>query len=224
MCFSATASFGASAVITVISVASFKKASAPAQRALACIPLFFAVQQSVEGVLWLSFMHDEYRYLYSFAVHTFLFLALSVWPTMVPLAFMMPEPDGTRKKILKVLLGAGVLVSLFHLFCLMNYGAEASPKPHHIRYDLNFPPKLLYLSSIIYFIPALIPAFISGFKYIRWIGAGLIASYIISWIFYHHFIISVWCFFATGISLIVLLAIVRMNQPLGLRYAMSNRD
>jgi hypothetical protein len=211
MCFSAGVSFGASAVILVISVASFKKASTPAQAVLAGIPLFFGIQQAIEGVLWLSLRHEEYHYLYSFATHSFLVLALVVWPTMIPLMAMLPEQDERRKKILKFLLGAGVLVSLFHLYCLIHFGASASAKPNHIRYEFHFPESMLYISSIIYFVPALIPAFISGIKALRWLGLALVCSYAFSWIFYHHYIISVWCFFATIISGIALIAIVQMQ-------------
>ena len=54
MCFSATASFGASAVLGVIGVAAVAKAKTKPQRLFASIPLVFAVQQLSEGFLWLS--------------------------------------------------------------------------------------------------------------------------------------------------------------------------
>ena len=45
MCFSATASFGASIVLTGIGVASLKQVKEPAQYPFASIPLIFGVQQ-----------------------------------------------------------------------------------------------------------------------------------------------------------------------------------
>jgi hypothetical protein len=82
----------------------------------------------------------------------------------------------------------------------------------HIRYEFHFPKQLLYISSVIYFIPALIPPFLSTHKPLLLIGVGLIVSYAFSWLFFHYHIISVWCYFATIISLLALNAIMRMNR------------
>jgi len=212
MCFSAGVSFGASAVIGVISVVSFKKATDSSHAVLAGIPLFFAIQQAIEGFLWLSLQNPAFGYLYPPSTYAFLALALVVWPTMIPLMAMLPEPDARRKKILRLLMAAGLLVSLFHLFCLAYYGASASAQQHHIRYEFHFPNELLYISSVIYFVPALIPPFVSSHGSVRWIGVGLIVSYVFSWLFFHYQIISVWCFFATIISIIALYAIMQLNK------------
>ena len=58
MCFSAGASFAASAVTAVAGVAAFSVAKKPAFRLLAAIPIFFALHQLAEGVLWMTLGGD----------------------------------------------------------------------------------------------------------------------------------------------------------------------
>ena len=58
MCFSATASFIAGVSLSVFGVATVKKAKRKAEIPFAMIPLFFGVQQIIEGMLWLSFRFE----------------------------------------------------------------------------------------------------------------------------------------------------------------------
>jgi len=57
MCFSANASFAASAVTGVIGIIAITKTRTTPQLLFATIPLLFSVQQLSEGVVWLSLKH-----------------------------------------------------------------------------------------------------------------------------------------------------------------------
>lgn len=59
MCFSAGASFGASAILVVIGVASLRKVQTRAHLPFAAIPLLFGIKQAFEGVLWLMLGDDS---------------------------------------------------------------------------------------------------------------------------------------------------------------------
>mgnify|MGYP000091041284 FL=1 len=54
MCFSATASFAASAVLGATGIATLAKTKDRKMLPLATIPLVFAIQQAIEGGLWLT--------------------------------------------------------------------------------------------------------------------------------------------------------------------------
>ena len=54
MCFSATASFGASAVLGTLGVITVAKAKTKPQKFFGTIPLLFSIQQLTEGLLWVS--------------------------------------------------------------------------------------------------------------------------------------------------------------------------
>ena len=83
MCFSATASFTAGAVLTVLGVGTLRATRQKREIPLATIPLLFGLQQIVEGVLWLSFRFDTPQvnvamtYLFSMFSHV-------LWPMFVP--------------------------------------------------------------------------------------------------------------------------------------------
>jgi hypothetical protein len=212
MCFSAGASFAASGVIGVISAACFVKATTPVQRIWACIPLFFSIQQVLEGSLWLSLTHPAYGHFHAVGMYGFLLFAQVIWPVMMPASAYAAEPERRRKMILLVLLGLGVMLAALELYCMINYDVQAFAMVHHIRYDQHYPEILLNISALVYFFPAVLPLFVSSLKPIRWLGLAVAISYIVSRIFYENHIISVWCYFAAVISGIVLLIIVRMNE------------
>jgi hypothetical protein len=62
MCFSAGASFAGGVIITGIGVATFRELHKPSQLVFASIPVFFGVQQIVEGFLWLTLPDINYVY------------------------------------------------------------------------------------------------------------------------------------------------------------------
>jgi hypothetical protein len=55
MYFSATASFAAGVSLSILGVATAKRAERKAEIPFAIIPLLFGAQQIVEEMLWLSF-------------------------------------------------------------------------------------------------------------------------------------------------------------------------
>ena len=62
MCFSATASFAAAALLLGIGTLTLKSALAAHRQAdlpFAAIPMLFALQQLIEGVIWLTFSHQS---------------------------------------------------------------------------------------------------------------------------------------------------------------------
>jgi len=60
MCFSPEASFAGGVIISTIGIATILKVHKPSQIVFASIPIFFGIQQIVEGVLWLVLPNPEY--------------------------------------------------------------------------------------------------------------------------------------------------------------------
>lgn len=212
MCFSAIASFTSSAIIGVVAITTFTRTTTPGQRILATIPLLFAAQQAIEGCLWLSFMHSQYMWMSRPATYMFLAFAQVLWPLIVPLAALMYERQEGRKKILKVLMWIGVAASALLLYGLITYPVLATASDHHIRYVVGKPAGLMAFGNVLYFIAAVVPLFVSGSKGLRWFGAVGFVSYVISWLVYKQYVVSVWCFFAAIISLMLYFIIVRENR------------
>lgn len=80
MCFSAEASFAASAAICAVGTLSVARAKNARQLPFAAIPLIFSLQQAIEGVLWIALSNPEYSAWQSKAMYAFLFFAQVFWP------------------------------------------------------------------------------------------------------------------------------------------------
>ena len=212
MCFSAEASFGASAVLAAVGVITLKNAKTPAQVPFALIPLLFAVQQAAEGILWIGLSSTDHASWRHFPVLIFLLFAQVIWPVWVPLSISLLEKDPARKKILTLLLAIGSITSLYLLYCLFAYGVTAKIHAGHIQYTLSFPLAFVWISSVFYFMPTVLPLFASGFKRMWILGITILLSFIIAKIYFEEHLISVWCFFAAIISITVLMILLKSKK------------
>jgi len=91
MCFSAPASFLASAVLCAAGVASCRLARNKRQLLFASTPFLFAMQQAAEGFVWLSFSYPAFEAWRLFFSYFFLFFAFILWPTWVPVSIYCYE-------------------------------------------------------------------------------------------------------------------------------------
>lgn len=215
MCFSAGASFGAGVILTAIGVASIKKAISPSQIPFASIPLIFGVQQITEGFLWLAMLNPEYAYLQQVAMYNFLFFAQVVWPVWVPFAILKLQPKEDRRLICKILVGIGAAVSVYLGYCMINYPVEASIIGNHISYHEKFPPSLRFYVGGLYAISTIVPTFYSRIRRMWLLGTTVIFSYIFTAVFYTDYIISVWCFFASIISIAIYVIMQSLEKQEG---------
>jgi hypothetical protein len=189
MCFSANASFGAGVVLVVIGVISIKKVQHPSQILFASIPLLFAVQQISEGIF-----------------------AQFFWPLWVPIAILMLEKESKRKRIQKVLVGMGMIVALYFAYCLISYPVHAKIIGYHVTYKVEYPNLLGRYGGIFYLIATVVPPFFSHIKKMWMFGTSMFISYLITAIFYDHYVVSVWCFFASIISISIYAIMIEIRN------------
>ncbi len=214
MCFSAGASFGASAALSVIGIATLRKSANPAQLVFAGIPLIFAIQQASEGFVWLALLNPGYTLWLKPATYTFLMFAQVVWPSWVPCAVLMLEKDGVRKKILSGLLGVGLLVSFYLAYRLTTQPIHASIMGMHIYYSLGAMNSILHYSAILYFVATVVSPFVSSVKKMWLFGSSIAISYFITHLFFEDYELSVWCFFAAIISIAVFAILFELEKNL----------
>ena len=212
MCFSASASFGAGAILSAIGVASIKQVRSSTQLPFATIPLIFAVQQLTEGFLWLALREPSDIIIQSMTAYIFIFFAQVVWPTWVPFSILNIEQNEKRRKGLKVLLGIGLAVSLYLAYCLSAYHVQANIAGKHISYVQNYPPAPGIFVGILYILATVSPQFFSSVKRMWILSWSILVSYIMTWVFYEDYIVSVWCFFASIISISVYFIMRGMNK------------
>jgi hypothetical protein len=204
MCFSTEASFIGGAVILAIGVATVRKVQKPSQMVFACIPLFFGFQQIAEGFVWLAMQNSAYTQVLMPATYIFLIMAEVFWPFITPLAVFLLEKNKKRLKILWVLFGMGVSVSLYYIYCLLSYNVTPEISGYHIEYVKVFPKTIRLFVFGIYLIASLAPLFISTVKRVYILGILMAFSCLMTLIFYTQFLTSVWCFFGALISVVIL--------------------
>lgn len=212
MCFSPVASFGASIVLSGIGIVSIVKARTVPEKFLSGIPILFAIQQCLEGILWLALSNPEWAYWQWSAAFGFLLFAQVVWPIYMPIAMLLFEHDPIRKRLLTFCTISGVLLGGYLVFCLLRYPIAASANEHHIKYDPGFALARKWYYGLLYFIPTIVSSLLSSTRRLRWLGYLFLASYLLARLLFHHFVVSVWCFFGAVISIVVLVIILKLRK------------
>lgn len=216
MCFSAEASFAASAALTTIGGIAIHKAEVPSQKIFAAIPLLFGVQQFAEGLLWLALQQEIYSGWIGIATPTFLFFAWIIWPVYVPLSMRLLEGHDKRRKWLTSFLIMGSLVSALLAYKLIFHNVEAQIDGYHIRYTMDYEFTHGWIVGILYFIPIAFSPFVSTINKMWVLGIMVLLTFTVTAIFYREHLISVWCFFAAITSVTVLWVVYRSRQHPGL--------
>jgi hypothetical protein len=212
MCFSATASFSTAGLLALAGAAALSKAREPRERPLAAVPLVFALQQGIEGWLWLTVPHGHQggqRLATSFAI-----LALIFWPAFIPLAVGLAEKARRRRRLMLALMGPGLGVAGYSLLDIWRHPYMAWPAPHSLVYinDSPFPPPLM----LAYLAATCLPPLLSSNIAIRWFGIAVTLGLAITLGFFFVSLVSVWCFFAALASAILVRYFWRAPAPVPL--------
>lgn len=200
MCFSATASFGASALLAGTTFAASKYVTDKQQRPMLAVPAIFAVQQFIEGFVWLSLTNEQFASIKTSVVTAYMVFAEMVWPLWIPFVFIMLEKRHSRLRLLWTLQGIGVLILIPSVYYMMHYPMEATASNYHISYAPQFPSDWLLLRSVAYALAAVVPFFITTYPRAWVMGLPNALSFFVAAYFFPGFIISVWCYFAALIS------------------------
>ena len=212
MCFSATASFAVGAALITAGTVAFKKAKDPKLLPFAGIPLIFGIQQVSEGFVWISLQNEQFAHWQYPSILVFLLFAQVVWPAYVPFAIRMMEEKQVRKTALSIITVIGVGVAVYLGIGILFYPIDANTKAYHIQYELSSQKEMLFNSQVFYFTATVVSAFVSSRKGMLLFGTSILASMIVSLIYFNPYVISVWCFFAAILSMIVLYVVNKANS------------
>ena len=214
MCFSATASFAAGALLLGIGKLTLKSARRRRDLPFAAIPLLFAVQQLSEGVVWLTFSRDA-PLLNAVMTHVYSFFSHVLWPAYLPMAVLLIEPVESpqrRRRMLFALVVAGLAVSAYLLYVLAAFPVVAKFAGQHIEY---VSPHFFGVAvMILYLLSTTVSPMLSAHRSVQVFGVLALLSFAGVYLFYATWFISVWCFFAALLSVVVYLHFVlRRAEP-----------
>lgn len=208
MCFSATASFGAAAILGGIGAMTVTKVAKPSELPLAVVPLVFAVQQGLEGMLWLTVPFGRSSGIW--LASAFAAIALILWPVLTPIAAALVEPKRKRRRLIYTLLLPGGVVAVYSAVTMFTHPYLAWPASRALIYVNNdpYPPAL----AAAYLIAICAPPLLSSSRPLRIFGAIVLAGLAVSMLAFYESVVSVWCFFA-ALASVTLLAHFRAPIP-----------
>jgi hypothetical protein len=201
MCFSAAASFSAAVVLTVIGVATFKKAQRKEEVLFAMIPLLFGVQQFIEGVLWLSFKFDAHQ-LNVLMTYAFTFFSHVLWPIYIPISIGLMETVPWRKKVIRAFQITGIAVGVYLLYFIISFPITSEIKGHVVYVFPHFHKPLVL---VLYIAATCVSAFFSSHRIVQMFGALALLLFLVAFWFYFVAFFSVWCFFSAILSIVIYL-------------------
>jgi len=204
MCFSPVASFVAGTVLCAVGGASIRKSPTLREVPFAAIPLLFGVQQLTEGIVWLSLDNPAVL-----QVATFVFMLFShvVWPIFIPLSVALMEPVAWRRRFLYMFVGMGVVVSAYFLYFLAIEDVKTVVLNKSILYVSPSFAVTFVLSP--YSVATCASCLLSNYQYVNLFGILTFLSAMAAYEFYDKTFVSVWCFFAAVLSVVVYLHVTR---------------
>ena len=202
MCFSSEASFIVGAGLSVIGVLTLRKTTHWRERFLASVPLIFATQQFVEGLLWLALQNGEMPLAQYWLTQLYGSYAGIVWPAFIPISIMLIENNKVRKSFMAIILLIGLATVYSTINILLTGGFTAQVINSSIHYDY-LQPINTYATKWSYLVAISGAFFLSSQVMIWWIGVAYILSFVVSYYLYDITYISVWCFFAAIISVLI---------------------
>jgi hypothetical protein len=226
MCFSATASFTVGAALVPAAAYCTRQALRKDGRflPLAVVPFFFAVQQFTEGLVWIGLEHEDPALIQAASV-AYLFFAMAFWPFWIPLSFLCSESRRGLAWALGVVMVLGLAWTWLYLPILLSPGTYLTTEvfQHSIRYVIGdiagyslasrWAWRTGYLVIIV--VPIAIgctrgqtngrdtAVSVAG-------GAALVASFVVAYYLYMQVFVSVWCFFAAVLALMLCYVFYRL--------------
>jgi Family of unknown function (DUF6629) len=210
MCFSAPVSFAASGVVGAIGIATLAQVKDKKELPFALIPIFFALHQFMEGLVWVS---AEGSMMHLVVSYIFIIIALSLWPFYMPLSVYLLEnkTNKIRKKVLLIMTILGALVTISTFGIILSDKVSVSIACNSLSYNLGSPNIPYYkvfiqpLLQAMYSIMTIGSLIVIKNKIINFFGIGMLISFLVTYVFLYEVYFSVWCFFSALLSMIIFL-------------------
>ncbi len=218
MCFSATASFTAAAILLPAGTYCLKASHQVDRRywAFAMLPFMFGIQQLLEGGLWLALEQGDAMAARTLALG-FLLFSHAFWLGWIGFSAYLVETVPRRKRLFRATAVFGLLFGALMFVPLLMHPdwMAATVVVRSIHYELGFitdgyvSQRLL---AVVYGSVILLPLVLSSDRYHNILGAMVLVSGMMTWALYDWAFVSVWCYFAAIISLYVFVVIARHVQ------------
>jgi hypothetical protein len=202
MCFSPEADFTAGAIVAGVGIETLRRIRAPRELIIGALPLLFGIHQLFEGFVWLGLRGQVSSGLGAAAKEAYIVFAHAVLPAIVPLGFMLLEPDRRRTRWLWPLASIGLILAIYLLWQVTAYPVGAQEAGHCINYTTHTPNDVLV--TVLYVVVTCGPALVSSRAYLRRFGLLSLAGVIAVALVRADELTSLWCLYAAMVSVLIL--------------------
>jgi hypothetical protein len=202
MCFSPEADFTAGSVVAAVGVHTVRQTRAPRELVIASLPLLFGLHQLIEGFVWLWLQGHVSGTIGHVAREVYVVFAHAVLPALVPLGFVLLEPERRRRRWLLPFALVGALLGAYLLWQVTAYPVGAQVQARCIDYTTHTPNDIPI--TALYVIVTCLPALLSSRLYLRWFGAMNLIGVIGTAAVRADELTSLWCVYAAFISALIL--------------------
>ena len=143
MCFSPEADFAAGAVLVGVGVETLRRVRARRELIVGALPLLFGIHQLVEVFVWLSLRGQVSSGVGDAAKEAYIVYAHALLPVIVPVGFMLLEPDRRRSRWMWPSVCLGVLLGVYLLWQVTAYPVGAQQRARCIDYTTHTPNDVL---------------------------------------------------------------------------------
>jgi hypothetical protein len=217
VCFSATANFVGSGVLSAIGVVTLTKVKHRRELLFAALPTLFAVHQFIEGFVWLGLdgilspavAHDMGA--------AFMLYAQGLLPFLLPLSVLLFEADVKSRRRMLPFLVLGLATTLYILWALTAYPTQVYIKGNSIVY-MNQATNNTDV-ALLYVIATCGSLFFSKIRAMVIFGAANLAILLVVMEFKRYAFTSLWCAYAAVASVIILAYFWKSSADRPLLYA-----
>lgn len=191
----------AGVVLLPVGVAALREVRHAREVPFAALPLLFALHQLVESLVWFGDSGDVSMCTAEAATTAYVWFALPILPTLVPLAVLLLEPRGARLRVAPFVV-LGVVVSTYMALAVLDGPIDVRVEDHAIVYGVGLDDRVLW--SVLYVVAVIGPSLLSGYPSIIWFGVLNLVGLVAVGLLYLSAFASLWCVFAAASSVLIL--------------------
>jgi len=192
----------AGAVVAGAGVQTLRTVRVPRELVIGSLPLLLGVHQLIEGFVWLGLQGRVSGAVGSTAREAYIVIAHAVLPAVVPVGFVLLEPDRRRARLLWPFALVGILLGAYLLWQVTAYPVGAQVQARCIDYTTHTPNSVAI--TVLYVAVTCAPALFSSRRYLRWFGALNLVGVLAAGAVRANELTSVWCVYAAFVSVLVL--------------------
>jgi hypothetical protein len=217
VCFSATANFVGSGVLSSVGVVTLTRVKHRRELLFASLPTLFAVHQFIEGFVWLGLdgilspavAHDMGA--------AFMLYAQGLLPFLLPMSVLLFEPHAKSRRQMLPFLVLGGATTLYILWALTAFPLQLYVRQNSIVYVNEATNNTAV--ALLYVIATCGALFFSKIKMMVVFGAANLAILLAVMVYKRYAFTSLWCAYAAVASLIIVAYFWRSHKDRPFLYA-----